>query len=400
MRSEIENLNCYEYLNDEKITTYFISLAKSNKATASTDNICDNEGNPFRTVSDRNNYVRDFYAKLYSIPHDEPPNIEGCIEEFLGSEILNSRLVQDSKVPPDKVQLLEADISIELVQQGKRSAAGMDGMSNCFIKRYWKFLCTPLNCYVTKCTSVSNLTDSLRTAKIKIIPKKGDSSKIGNWCPISLLSCLYKEALRALNNRLKKIRDIIFSRAQKGFTNERHIQEVLINVIEGISHCKTNNIPACILSIDQAKAFDTVSQKYKKEVFKFFRFGPRFTNLLNTPCTNRTACVAFDDSSLPSNFNLERGNGQGNTPSPILYNIAQKIFLFKLELCPEIKSIFQIILSPECYRRLEWILYARRKMVKTTFASGMNLTRKLIRQKVSRMTPRVYLFLSCPLSRL
>jgi len=222
----------------------------------------------------------------------------------------------------------------------------MDGMSNCFIKRYWKFLRTPLHRYVTKCTSVSKLTDSFRTAKIKIIPKKGDCKKIGNWRPISLLSCLYKVASRALNNRLKKIRDIIFSRAQKGFTNERHIQEVLINVIEGIAHCKANNIPACILSIDQAKAFDTVSHKYKREVFKFFGLGPRFINLLNTLCTNRTACVAFDDGSLSENFNLERGDAQGNTPSPILYNIAQQIFLFKLELCPEIKSVFQNHLIP------------------------------------------------------
>ncbi len=69
----------------------------------------------------------------------------------------------------------------------------------------------------------------------------------------------------------------------------------------------------------------------------FFGFGPRFINLQNTLCTNRTACVTFDDGSLSSNFDLERGDAQGNIPSPILYNIAKKIFLFKLELCPEIK---------------------------------------------------------------
>jgi hypothetical protein len=63
-------------------------------------------------------------------------------------------------------------------------------------------------------------------------------------------------------------------------------------------------------------------------------------HLLNTLCTNRTACVAFDDGSLSSNFDLDRGDAQGNTPSPILYNIAQQIFLFKLELCPEIKTVF------------------------------------------------------------
>ena len=250
LRAEIENLRNFEYLNDEKITPYFVSLAKSNNAVASTDSICDDNGIPFQSATERNNYVRNFYANLYRIPDDQPENIEGCIENFLGPEILNSQLVRDSRLPPDKVRDLEADITIEeldlSVQQGNRSAAGMDGLSNCFIKRYWKYFRKPLHRYLLKCLTVSRLTDSFKTAKIKIIPKKGNASKIGNWRPISLLSCLYKVASRALNNRLKKIRDIIFSRAQKGFTNERHIQEVLINVIEGIAHCKQNNIPACI----------------------------------------------------------------------------------------------------------------------------------------------------------
>ncbi len=190
------------------------------------------------------------------------------------------------------------------------------------------------------------LSPTFKTAKIKIIPKNGDCKKIGNWRPISLLSCLYKVLSRALNNRLKKVRDVIFSRAQKGFTNQRHIQEVLINVIECIAHCKHNDIPACILIIDQAKAFDSVSHSYKKRVFEFFGFGPNFTNLLNTLCTGRSACIVFDDGSLSTNFDLDRGDAQGNTPSPILYNMAQQIFLFKLELCPEIKSVFLNHLVP------------------------------------------------------
>jgi hypothetical protein len=67
---------------------------------------------------------------------------------------------------------------------------------------------------------------------------------------------------------------------------------------------------------------------------------------MDTLCTNRSACVVFDDGSLSSNFDLERGDAQGNTPSPILYNIAQQIFIFKLEMCPEIKSVFVNHLIP------------------------------------------------------
>jgi hypothetical protein len=62
LRAEIENLSSYEYLNDEKITPYFVSLAKNNKATASTDTICDDNGNAFINAADRNQYVREFYA--------------------------------------------------------------------------------------------------------------------------------------------------------------------------------------------------------------------------------------------------------------------------------------------------------------------------------------------------
>jgi hypothetical protein len=144
-----------------------------------------------------------------------------------------------------------------------------------------------------------------------------------------------------LNNRLKKATGYIFSRAQKGFTSDRHIQVVLINVAEMISHCKTNDIPGAILSIDQAKAFDSISHKYMREVYKFFGFGPNFTKLLETLGNNRTVCIAFEDGSFSVPFDLECGRAQGNTSSPTEYNMGQQILLFKIEHCPEIRSLYQ-----------------------------------------------------------
>jgi hypothetical protein len=49
------------------------------------------------------------------------------------------------------------------------------------------------------------------------------------------------------------------SRAQKGFTKSRQIQEVIINVMETMDYCSKNGIKGVIVSIDQAKAFDSVS---------------------------------------------------------------------------------------------------------------------------------------------
>jgi hypothetical protein len=70
---------------------------------------------------------------------------------------------------------------------------------------------------------------------------------------------MYKVLSRAANNRLKKARDLFFSRAQKGFIGSRYIQEVLINALETISYCNFHDINGVMISIDQRQRHSTVS---------------------------------------------------------------------------------------------------------------------------------------------
>jgi hypothetical protein len=114
-----------------------------------------------------------------------------------------------------------------------------------------------------------------------------------------------------------------------------------MNVIEMISHCNSNALPGAILSIDQAKAFDSVSHLFMHQVYRFFGFGPNFIRLLETLGNGRTACIAFEDGTYSPDFKLECGRAQGNTSSPTEYNMGQQILLFKIELCPEVKSLYQ-----------------------------------------------------------
>jgi hypothetical protein len=74
-------------------------------------------------------------------------------------------------------------------------------------------------------------------------------------------------------------------------------------------------------------------------VYNFFGFGPNFIKLLETMGNYRTACIAFEDGSYSKEIDLEcgRAQGNGNTSSPVEYNMAQQIVLFKIELSPEIK---------------------------------------------------------------
>jgi hypothetical protein len=177
------------------------------------------------------------------------------------------------------------------------------------------------------------------TAVIKLIPKKGDLTKIGNWRPISLLSNFYKLVSRAINMRLQKVVDRVLSRAQKGFTRSRQIQEVIINCMETMDYCKKHGIKGVLASIDQSKAFDSVSHDYMEKVYGFFRFGDRIRRWLKSIGTNRSACIQLTDNVLSESFELGKGHAQGDSPSPILYNLAAQIQIFRIEFDSNVKRL-------------------------------------------------------------
>jgi hypothetical protein len=350
LRHELEKLSGFEAVNSEKITPYFLGLAKSSKSEAKMSDIKNTDGSPFNSCDEMKNYVRSYYATLYKKDANEPVNFDNCIENFLGETICNHPITAGRKIPLDLAARLDLPFSIEeldtSISQGNKSACGMDGLSNCFIKKYWHFFRTPLHNYFATVLEKKELTPTFRTGLIKLIPKKGDPSKLTNWRPISLLSCMYKILSRALNNRLKLACDFIYSRAQKGFTSNRYIQEVLINLCETIGYCNEHDIPACIVAIDQSKAFDSISHRYMIEAYKFFGMGNAFINVLTTLGSGRNACISFDDGSISPPFDLERGRTQGNGPSPCEYNIGQQILLLKIELCPEIASVYNHLQVP------------------------------------------------------
>ncbi len=101
-----------------------------------------------------------------------------------------------------------------------------------------------------------------------------------------------------------------------------------------------------MLSVDQSRAFDTISHKYMKEVYKFFGFRNNFINMMDTLGTNRNAAIIFEDGTLSDNFELETGRPQGDGPSPLQNNMGEEILLLKIELDPSIASVFQHALAP------------------------------------------------------
>jgi exonuclease III len=342
LRDKTESPKIFENLNSEKPTPLFLNLTKT-RTNSGLEKIKNNDGVPFPSDGDREEFIVKSFQDLYETRPAEPLG-DDAIDNFLGPDIANSDIVRNSKLTdPERanlelpLSLAELDIS---VNRGKtRSAPGMDGYSNALIKKCWKYFRRPLLSYANHCYNTGTLTHNFRSARIRLIPKKGDHSMLKNWRPISLLSNLYKIISRAVNIRLNKIVNRICSRAQKGYNNVRYTQEVLINTWERINYCRRNGIRGAVVAIDMAKAFDTLSHDYVDKVYAFFNIGPNMRRWLSLIGSNRCACINFGPGRDSRYFPLGRGRPQGDNVSPNSFNFSIQILIFKLELDPLILPI-------------------------------------------------------------
>jgi hypothetical protein len=113
-----------------------------------------------------------------------------------------------------------------------------------------------------------------------------------------------------------------------------------------MDYCVHNGIKGVIASIDQSKAFDSVSHSYMEKVYEFFGFGPRIRLWLLAIGTGRSACIRLSDGVLTPTFDLEKGHAQGDSPSPLLYNLAAQIQIFRIEIDDNIEAIVPPNINP------------------------------------------------------
>jgi hypothetical protein len=75
--------------------------------------------------------------------------------------------------------------------------------------------------------------------------------------------------------------------------------------------------------------------------------------MMETIGRNRVAAILFEDGTLSENFPLETGRLQGDGPSPLQYNMGEEIVLLKIELDPNVASVFQHHILPRFLLNLE-----------------------------------------------
>ncbi|KAJ1204407.1 hypothetical protein NDU88_008185 [Pleurodeles waltl] len=165
---------------------------------------------------------------------------------------------------------------------------------------------------------------SLREGMIALLYKhKGERCDLKNWHPISLLNVDYKILVKTIVNRFKGAMGEIVHPDQTCGIPGRKVADSLALIRDMIQYIMDWNIHAALVSLDQEKAFDSVSHELMERVLQGFRLGERFCNYVR---------IMYTDI-----FSLVMVNGWKTDPIPIRSGVRQG--------CPLSPSLFVLVVE-------------------------------------------------------
>ena len=253
----------------QRSTRYSYSLEKRRKAEHSMKVLTKDN---MDTVSDQGQLISEtykFYKSLYSAePDDKPARVA-----FLN---FNAPKLSESERVFCEAPITLEELTKALTSMENNKSPGFDGLSPNFYKHFWPLLGDKLVIVYNYAFQSGCLSVSQRRGVISLVFKKGDRSLLKNWRPITLLATDYKILTKALANRLHCVLPSVIHSDQTASVRGRTINDNTRLLHDVVSYANDCNIPLALISVDQLKAFDRVSNEFLFETLVTFGFGPNF----------------------------------------------------------------------------------------------------------------------------
>ena len=160
----------------------------------------------------------------------------------------------------------------------------------------------------------------------KIVPlfKKGESSLLTNYRPISLLPTISKIFERMIHEQMYTYlnSNYLLAEQQYGFRKLHSTEYAAVNLIDHVAkQMESGHIP-CNLYIDLSKAFDTLYLDIllRKLLVKFYGFTGTELKLLTSYLINRKQYVKYKSHQFYT-VDITTGVPQGSIFGPLLFSI-------------------------------------------------------------------------------
>ena len=177
----------------------------------------------------------------------------------------------------------------------------------------------------------------MKSCVTHLVHKKDDKRCLKNWRPIFLLNVHYQISSKAISLRLSKVLDSVIDPDQTCSVPGRSIVSNL-QLIRDTLDCIDRTAETGILaSLNQEKAFNRVNRSFLLTFLHHLGFGPSFSNCIRTLYSGANVRVIVN-SFLSNKTPIERGVGQGDFLSLMLYILCVEVLTCKIRACSDIEG--------------------------------------------------------------
>ena len=342
IEDEIEEIESYQHKgamvrsrtklieNEEKPTKFFYAAEKQNQNKKTITKLKSKNGEIQTKDDEILKIAQEFYTDLYKKAETNKKEQENLILKY------------DKKISNDWHPSLtnlfeEKELYQALKSMEENKSPGKDGIPMEFYITFWHIIKNDFTELINHIFFVKKeLTDSMKTAIISMIPKKDpNDTDIAKWRPISLLGVDYKIITKALTNRLLPTLDEIISIEQSAAVPNRTIYNNLFTIRDVIEYSNKKKIPTYILNFDQEKAFDKVDRDYMFKCLEKMNYPKQYIQFLKIM---ETYSQIQNNGYFSECIKLERGVRQGCSLSFPLYCTQNDVYTNSVNKDPNIKG--------------------------------------------------------------
>ena len=204
----------------------------------------------------------------------------------------------------------------------KNSSAGWDEIPAYVTKRCIDVYIEPLTHIIDKSFKEGIFPSELKLAKVVPIFKSGDSSKITNYRPISVLSFFSKVFEKVMYNHISNFIESVnvLYKYQFGFRQRHSTQQAIITLVNKITSSLDTGDLVIGVFLDLKKAFDTVDHKILLDKLHAYGIRGNIWTWFRSYLSNRSQFVSYDgiQSTIQS---ISCGVPQGSILGPLLFII-------------------------------------------------------------------------------
>ena len=270
--------------------------------------------------------VEEFFIKKFKASRENPDPLSG--DEPSSQDDESSRLGTPDRVLSDQdSNMIQAEISMQELELNIKEldctkAEGPDGVTNGMINNLPQVAKVKLleiynNVLISGC-----VPSDWRVGEVVLVLKKNPPTKIENYRPITLISCISKLMTKILASRISAAAESsnILGPEQQGFRKGRCCEDNIFIINSILSKVQEKKLIAHLMFLDLKEAYDRVDRPTLYSKLKQLNFPDRFISFLKD-----YYCDDFITSSTAGTRTqkvyLSRGLRQGCNLSAILFII-------------------------------------------------------------------------------